>query len=301
MRVTNTHWNVLFLLTFIFVNTISAQDTLLLHYANATISEIILDDSTNGSITGKGDDISKGKYMFFNSDLHKSPVAELVSVLMDLEVSNFTELDSFSVFVQQFFNGNWEDRWEKKFSFSEIEQESIPISNNGIVAYNFEIDLAENGIFDIGTLDFNIGIKYSYDSSAKIALRATGEGEFSEADSRCFTINEDGTISDFVSQYDAHVGLAIFPVTVITGNIDDISELGLEFQNIGNNILNVKSNNTIEYFDLSLISLDGRLIDKLRLNARGIVEFNTSALPPGIYILNVSNENRYGSIQLFLH
>ena len=300
MRRSFIYWLSTLLLILNFANAISAQDTLLLHYADATISEIILDDSNNGAITGKGDDASKGKFMFFDSGLHKSPVTDLVSVLMDLEVSNFSALDSFSVFIENLENEDLGDVWERKFSFDEIEQESSSISKDGIAAYNFEVDLSEEDIFDIGSLDFNIGIKYNYNSNAKIALRATGEGEFIEADSRCFTINEDGSISDFVTTYGAEVGLAIFPVTVLTGSIEDISDMGLEFRNSGNNSLVIKSNNLSEHFNLSLINLDGRLLNQVRLNSGGIVEINTRVLPSGIYILNASNEKRKGSVQLFI-
>lgn len=294
-------WYPILLLTFIFSNTISSQDTLLLHYANATISEVILDGSGNGFITGKGEDESIGKYMFFDSGLHKSPVTDLTSILMDLEVSNFTELDSFSVFVQQYYDDDWIDTWEKKYSFSEIEQESIPISGNEITGYNFKIDLLENEVGDIGNLKFNVGIKYDYNSNAQIALRATGEGEFQEANTRCFTINQDESVSDFVTKYEAEVGLAIFPVTELSGSIEDISAMGIEIQNSANNHLVIKSNNSTEHFNLSLLSLDGRILKQLRLNSYETIEVKTSILPTGIYILNASNAKRNNSVQLFIH
>lgn len=300
MRKSILHWKSILLLSLLFTNLISAQDTLLLHYANATISEIIPDNSANGAITGKGDDASKGKYMFFDSGNHRSPVTDLVAVLMDIEVSNFSELDSFIVFIQQSNGQNWEDRWEKKFSFSEIAQESTLISENGVAAYNFQVDLSDEQIADIGYLYLNIGIKYNYDSNAKIALRATGDGEFSDAETRCFTINENGSISDFVTKYGAEVGLAIFPVTFFSSGIQEISDMDIEIINNRDNVLIIRSANLLEDYNLSIFSLDGRLIKEKQLNSGQIVEINTSVLPSGIYIINATNENRRFSCQIFL-
>lgn len=280
--------------------TISAQDTLLLHYSNATISEIIPDDSNNGSITGKGDDASQGKYMYFNSSLHKSPVAELISVLLDLEVSNFSELDSFSVFIQQRNGLIWEDTWEEKFSFSEIDEVSTPIYSNSVAGYNFKIDMSGTEIFDIGSLDFNVGIRYSYDSDAKISLRATGEGEFLEADNRCFTINEDGSISDFVSQYGTEIGLAIFPVTYLSTGIEEFSAMEIEVINTGNGILIIKSTNQSDNINLSLFNINGNLLYGNQLKSARSVEIDSNILPSGLYILSASNQYRKGSIKLIL-
>ncbi len=284
----------------IFINTVNGQDTLLLHYEKATISEVILDESENGTITGKGEDLSIGKYMYFNSGLHKSPEAILVSALMDLEVSNFSDLDSFSVFVQQKYGSSFEDRYEEKFSFAEVLEESIVIRNNEVAAYNFKVDLLESEVFNIGSVSFNVGIRYNNNSDAKIALRATGTTEFPEAESRSFTINEDGSISDFVSTYNAEAGLAIFPITFISGTTQETSELGLEILRNGDDVIRIKSNDLSQNYTLSIIGLSGQVLDRKQMNSGGIIEFNTSLLPRGVYIINAINKLSSASSKVFI-
>ncbi len=279
----------------VFANAISAQDTLKVHYENATISEVILDESETGAITGKGEDTSQGKYMYFDTWSNHSPIGILTAIHMDLEVSNFTELDSFIVFAET----ENSDYWEKAFAFSDVAAVSMPISSDGVAAYNLYADSSEGNITGIGGVAFTLGIKYDYSSDAKIALRATGQGEFDEAASRCFTINEDGSISDFVTAYDAEVGLAIFPVTEVLGGLEELADLELEV-NSGNNFLSIKSTNTSESFSLSLFSLDGRLLANELLPSSGTTKISTHNLPSGNYILRASSKNRIGSIQVFV-
>ncbi len=292
--------SIFLLFTLLWNSNVTAQDTLLLHYAEATSSEVILDDSESGAITGKGDDLSRGKFMFFNSGFHKSPVTELVAVLMDLEVSNFTELDSFTVFVQRLNGEESEDVWEQKFSFTEVEAESKPISTNGPAAYNFKVTMFDYGVFDIGALNINVGIRYEYNSDAKIAIRATGAGEFPDAENRCFTINEDGSISDFVSSYDAEVGLAIFPVTFLSTSTIDLSDLGIQVVTSEDGILNINSVNKSKDINLSLYDINGSIVLVDRLYAGGRLEMDTNNLSTGIYILNAVSGKVRGSMKVFI-
>ncbi len=296
MRKNNSIKQLILLFLLIFANVILAQDTLKVHYENATISEVILDDSETGAITGKGDDGSLGKYMYFDTWSNHSPIGVLTAIHMDLAVSNFTELDSFIVFAEV-EDGPY---WEKAFAFADVASVSTPISSDGIAAYNLHLDTGEENIAGIGGVAFILGIKYNYNSAAKIALRATGEGEFDEAASRCFTINEDGSTSDFVTAYGADVGLAIFPVTDIFGGLEEISTMGLELINAGQHSISVQSTNTSEAFNLSLFNLEGRLLSSHKLEVASSTEISTHNLPSGNYILRASNQHRIGSIQVFV-
>ena len=299
MKHSSTILKLAVLIISIFSTSLFAQDTLMLHYENATVSEVILDDIGTGTITGSGNDSSIGKYMLFNSALH-SPVTDLISVLMDLEVSNFTSVDSFSVFVQV-YNFGIKNHWEKKFAFSDIEEKSTPIQGHPVAAYNFKIDFPEGEIFNIGHLVFDIGIRYNNDTNASIALRATGEGEFSDAENRCFTINADTTISDFETQYGAEVGLAIFPITSLSGNTQELSEVGLETIYDGEKLIVNNSSNLSGKFNLSFYTVNGYLLDEKQLASGGRIEINTSAYPSGIYILNAANGDQIAISKIFIN
>ncbi len=279
---------------------ISAQDTLIVHYQNATISEVFLDESGTGAITGKGDDLSQGKFMFFDSEMHASPVTELVEVLMDIVISDYSKQDSFIVYIERVSNSNWSPIWERKFSFSDISEESIPISNNEVAKYNFRIDMTGENVGNIGSFQFNIGIKYDYETNAKIAFRATGDGEYLGGGSRCFTINEDGSIKDFASQYGVELGLAIFPITLLSGSIEDLTDLGIEIINTQDNILAIHSASHSKNLNLSLHNSTGILLYENKLHSGTSLEINTSAFPTGIYILSLSNNHRRGTAKIIL-
>ncbi|GEM_PF-3807879 len=306
-----------FLLACLFFQFANAQLTG--HYENASISEVIFHDGPDeGAITGKGIDGSVGKSMFFNSDLHRSPTLSLCDVYMDLEVSNYTEQDSFTVFVEieDFSAGNPEIFWEKKFPFSDVAEESIPVHDSIFINFNehatFNFSLGfkdleyENSLLALATPSgfgpfiFTTGIYYDANTEASIALRATADGEFEDAANRTFTENADGTRTDFVSAYDLDVALAIFPVICAYSGISDISDLGIEIISDSNGFIEIIGAESDSNFSLNIFDLAGKPVYKSVLNSGGSQRFELNRLASGIYIVSLSNGEVSGSRKIFL-
>jgi len=273
-----------------------AQDTIIKHYANATVSQPIEYSIGWGYATGQAEDSTTGKLMYFSSSQKNSPEARLIAILMDIEKYDSTNADSFRVTV-------WADSAgspgsiirDKKVSFSDVDSVSTPLDSAGTASYNYSIE-----IFDVidFTLHVWIGVTYEHSDSAYIALRATADGEFNEAATRTFSRQSNGTFTDFVTDYNLNVALAIFPVfEVIIGVEESVydDEIIISSQSYDRYIeIRLKDNQQSQY-NISIADLSGKILKSIAKNKSSFIKIDTSDLPAGMYFLSIVTEGKkYG-------
>lgn len=294
-----------FLATFSALSAFGQIDTLRNHYIDATISVPLELPTGNGYASGQGEDLSRGKAMFFDSQIHASPTTALVDVLFDIELFNPSEQDSFTVRIWRDQSGSFVELWfEEDFSCSQIGQTSTPIGIDGPAAYNFSLSQQLNQTYfadNIGSLKFWVELAFPAVDTPYLALRATGADEFLDAGNRTFTFDAIGNRIDFVSAYDLNAALAIFPVTEFSSGIDDqdVHPVPFLFMNADNMIyLNA------EYFqseESPVLIYNSGGAQVLSLQKDDLSSgYALSALPSGVYICQMITKRQGHASQKIL-